>query len=78
MVTREIVIEELVIFAVIQAEGIEATDEEYRIMLDSLIEQTGKTEEEVLKSYSEETIRQQIILNKIDGIIYDLTIFVQK
>ena len=75
---EEIVIEELVIFAVIKAEGIEATDEEYRILLDSLIEQTGKTEEEVLKQYSEEVIREQIIFNKLDDIIYNLNIFVQK
>ena len=75
---EEIVIEELIVFSVIKAEGIEATDEEYRILLDSLIEQTGKTEEEVLKTYSEEKIRQQIILNKVDGIVYDLNTFVLK
>lgn len=75
---EEIVIEEMIIFAVINAENIEATDEEYRILLDSLIEQTGKTEEEVLKTYSEEKIRQQIVLNKVDGIIYDLNTFVLK
>ena len=75
---KEIVIEELVIFAIIQAENITATDEEYRILLDSLIEQMGKSEEEVLNTYSEEKIRQQIILNKVDGIVYDLNTFAVK
>lgn len=75
---KEIVIEELITFAIIQAEGIEATDEEYRIMLDTLIEQMGKSEEEVLKTYDEKTIRQQIILNKVNDVIYDLNTFVLK
>ena len=75
---KEIVIEELITFAIIQAEGIEATDEEYRVMLDTLMEQMGKSEEEVLKTYDEKTIRQQIILNKVNDIIYDLNIFVLK
>lgn len=75
---KEIVIEELITFAIIQAEGIEATDEEYRVMLDTLMEQMGKTEAEVLQTYDEKTIRQQIILNKVNDIIYDLNIFVLK
>ena len=75
---KEMVIEELIIFAVIQAENIQATDDEYRILLDSLIEQMGKSEEEVLQTYSEEKIRQQIILNKVDGVVEDLNTFVLK
>lgn len=75
---KQIVIEELITFAVIHAENVEATDEEYRIMLDTLIEQMGKSEEEVLKTYDEKTIRQQIILNKVNDIIYDLNTFTLK
>ena len=56
----------------LKLEGIEATDEEYRIMLDTLIEQMGKSEEEVLKTYDEKTIRQQIIL-KVCKIITHMT-----
>ena len=69
---------QLIMLAIIQAEDIKATDEEYDIMLETLVEQTGKTEEEVLKQYSEEYIRQQIVLNKIDDVVYDLNDFVLK
>ena len=69
---------ELVMLAIIQAENITASDEEYRIMLDSLIEQMGKSEEEVLKTYSEEYIRQQLVLQKIDEVVYDMNEFVLK
>ncbi len=69
---------EIVRLAVVQAEGIVATDEEYGIMLETLVEQMGKTEEEVLQQYSEEYIRQQIVLNKLDGVVYDLNNFVLK
>ena len=69
---------QLIMLAIIQAEDIQATDEEYDIMLETLVEQTGKTEEEVLKQYSEEYIRQQIVLNKIDDVVYDLNDFVLK
>ena len=69
---------ELVMVAIVQAEGIEASDEEYREMLDTLIEQMGKTEAEVLETYSEEYIREQLALQKVDEVIYDLNTFVLK
>ena len=55
---------ELVMLAIIQTENITASDEEYSIMLETLVEQMGKSEEEVLKVYSEEYIRQQLVLWK--------------
>lgn len=66
----------LVMMAIIQAEDLKATDEEYRMLLDSIMEQEKKTEAEVLEKYSEEEIRQQIVLHKIDDYIYDLNKFV--
>lgn len=69
---------ELVMLAVIQKENVQATDEEYAIMMETLVEQMGKTEEEVLQQYSEDFIKQQIVLNKIDKVIYDLNEFTLK
>ena len=69
---------ELIMVAIVQTEGIEASDEEYREMLDTLIEQMGKSEAEVLETYSEEYIRQQLALQKVDEVIYDLNTFVLK
>ena len=77
-VTEEIVKTELVTFAIIQAEGFVATDEEYRIFLDILVEDTGKTEEELLETYGEEYIRQQLVLNDVDKKVYELNTFVLK
>ena len=75
---KEIIEADLVYYAVIQAENLTATDEEYRALLETIIEQTGKTEEEVLKIYTEDYIRKQIVLNKLDDYVYDLNEFVLK
>ena len=75
---KEIIEADLVYYAVIQAENLTATDEEYRLLLDTIIEQTNKTEEEVLAIYGEDYIRKQIVLDKLDGHIYELNTFVLK
>lgn len=75
---KEIIEDDLVYYAVIQAENLTASDEEYRLLLDTIIEQTKKTEEEVLAIYGEDYIRKQIVLNKLDDHVYDLNTFVLK
>ena len=75
---EEVIEGDIVYYAVIQAENLSATDEEYRALLDTIIEQTGKPEDEVLKIYTEDYIRKQIVLNKLDDHIYDLNTFVLK
>ncbi|MBO5714930.1 MAG: FKBP-type peptidyl-prolyl cis-trans isomerase [Clostridia bacterium] len=75
---KEVIEGDLIYYAVIQAENLTASDEEYRTLLDTIIEQTGKTEEDVLKTYSEDYIRKQIVLNKLDDHVYDLNTFVLK
>ena len=69
---------ELLMIAIIQAEDIKVSDEEYRVMLDTLIEQTGKTEAELLEIYTEEYIRQQLALNEVGNVVYELNTFVLK
>ncbi len=75
---EEVIEGDIVYYAVIQTENLTATDEEYRALLDTIIEQTGKTEDEVFKIYTEDYIRKQIVLNKLDDHIYDLNTFVLK
>ena len=76
--SKEVIEADLIRYAVIQAENLTASDEEYRTLLDTIIEQTQKTEEEVLKTYPEDFIRKQIVLNKLDDHVYELNSFVLK
>ncbi len=69
---------DLVYYAIMQAEQLEVTDAEYRAFLDTLIEQTGKTEEEIFKEYTEEYIKEQILYNKTYDFIMEQNKVVQK
>ena len=63
---------ELVIYAVLQAENIGVSDEEYRIFMDSLIESTpGKTEAELLEKYGEEAIRRAVMMQNLDIFVFN-------
>lgn len=66
--TKDYVKNDVIYYAIMQAENIQVTDEEYRAFLDTIIEQTGKTEEEILATYTEEYIKEQIMYDKT----YDL------
>lgn len=66
---NNIIKEELVVFAIIQAEQMEASDEEYAAMMKTLVDNTGKTEQEILEQYTEEYIRQQIVLDKVNDFV---------
>ena len=65
---KDYVKNDLVYYAIMQAENIQVSDEEYRAFMDTIMEQTGKTEEEILATYTEEYIKEQIMYNKT----YDL------
>ena len=69
---------ELVLHAVMQAENITVTDEEYRIFMDTLMESTGKTEAALLEQYGEEKIRQTIAFENLDIFIFNANKFVVK
>lgn len=62
---------ELVIYAVLQAENIGVSDEEYRIFMDSLVESTGKTEEALLEQYGEEEIRRAVMMQNLDIFVFN-------
>ena len=69
---------ELVLHAVMQAENITVTDEEYRTFMDTLMESTGKNEEALLEQYGEEKIRQTIAFENLDIFIFNANKFVVK
>ena len=62
---------ELVIYAVLQAENIGVSDEEYRIFMDSLVESTGKTEAALLEQYGEEEIRRAVMMQNLDIFVFN-------
>ena len=62
---------DLVFISIIRAENLEITDEEYRLLLDELIAETGKTEEKVLESYGgEEGIKNSMLLDEANKLVY--------
>lgn len=69
---------ELVMAAICQAEGIEATDEEYELMIESFSEQYGMTKEQLIAAVGEEYFRTRVKYEKIDDVIYELNEFVLK
>ena len=69
---------DLIMLAIVDAENLTATDEEYNLLLDTLVTQTGKTKEELVEMYGEDYIRMQVVLNGLNDKIYDLNTFVLK
>ena len=70
---------DLVVYAIMQAEGLEITDEEFEALLGELIESTGKTREEVIQNYGgEESLKQTMLLNKVNKLVLKENTFVEK
>ena len=68
--TKEFILSELVVYAVIQAEGLKITDEEYAALISELVESTGKTEAEVIEYYGgEDAIKKNMLLDKVDKLV---------
>ena len=66
---RDIIREELVVFAVMQAENMSVSDEEFDALVDELVASSGKTREEVIENYTEKYLREQILFDKADKFI---------
>ena len=70
---KDALTQEIVRIAVIRAENLEVTDEEYRIFVEELVEVTGKTEEEAVKSYGgEESIKKTMLIDEVTKLIYEI------
>lgn len=68
----EMITADLIVSAIIQAEGIEVTDEEYELFLAELIEISGKTREEVITQYGgEESIKETLLYTELDKFIVE-------
>lgn len=68
--------ENIFIIAIIEAEGLEVTQEEYDLFLESLVEQLGATKEEIVAEYTEEYIKQIILSDEAYAIIWDTAEYV--
>lgn len=67
---KELIKEELVPYAVMQAENLEITEEEYKLLLAELVTISGKTEDEVLKQYGgKDGIKQTMLLDEVNKLV---------
>lgn len=67
---KEVVFSDLVVYAVIQAENLEISDEEYAALIAELVESTGKTEAEVVEYYGgEEAIKESMLFDKANKLV---------
>ncbi len=62
---ESVVKEELIIYAIAAANDISVTDEEYKTYLADFAEQYGVTEEYVLQYYTEQDLREQILIEEL-------------
>lgn len=73
----DMVKEELAIFAVMKAEQLSVTDEEYEEFMQDLIEASGKTREEIEAAYTKDDITVQMLISEIQDVILEINTFVE-
>lgn len=66
---ESIVKDELITYAVIQAEGIELTDAEYEHYLDLKVRYGSETRDEILKNYTEDQLREEFLIDKAGDLL---------
>lgn len=76
--TENYVKEDIVIYSIVKAEGLEVTDDEYAEGIKTYCEEYEMTEDELLKSYSEERIKSVLQWNKLMTAIYDWSSVTEK
>lgn len=69
--TENYVKEDIVIYSIVKAEGLEVTDEEYAEGVETYCKEYEMTEEELLQSYPEERIKSVLQWNKLMSAIYE-------
>lgn len=75
---NQVVSEELVTHALIQAENIEISDEEYEYYLELKVKFGEETKEEILENYTEQALREEFIFQKANDIVIALNTLVLK
>lgn len=66
---KETVETELVVFAIMKAEDITATDEEYEKLVTDLMASENKTREEIISAYGEDQMRKDIMTSKTETFV---------
>lgn len=61
----------LVLYAIIEKEGLKVEDEEYQTLLKNYVMSSGKTEEAFIETYGKDTIERDIMLERVVKIIMD-------
>ena len=74
----DIVKEELAFFAVMKAEKLEITDEEYEGFMADLVENSEYTREEIEKQYSKEDIVLEMLISETQEVIFEINTFTEK
>ena len=76
-ICTDMVKEELAIFAVMKAEDLTITDEEYNEFMADLVESSGKTAEEIEAIYSKEDIVLQMLVSEVQDLVFEVNTFVE-
>ncbi len=63
--------DDMIIFAIVKAEGLEASDEEYDAFVADIMEDSGMTQESVEAYYGEDYLRDCVLYNKAIDFVYD-------
>lgn len=74
----DIVKEELAFFAVMKAEKLEITDEEYEGFMADIVENSEYTREEIEKQYSKEDIVLEMLISETREVIFEINTFAEK
>ena len=74
----DMVKEELAFFAVMKAEELTVTDEEYEVFMADLVENSEYTREEIEESYSRDDIVLQMLVSETQEIIFEINTFTEK
>ena len=74
----DVVKEELALFAVMKAEGLAITDEEYEEFMADLVENSGNTREEIEEEYSKEYIVMQMLISECQDIVFEINTLVER
>lgn len=76
--TNDLIKSELVVYAIMQANEIDASDDEISAKLTELAKEAGKTEDEFVESYGMDYVKQKVMLEKTDALVLGANTFVLK
>ncbi len=74
--TNDLIKSELVVYAIMQANEIDASDEEIAAKLTELAKEAEKTEDEFVEAYGMDYVKQKVMLEKTDALVLGSNTFV--